>query len=467
MMPDSLSAAMDSEARIAERITAAGRCNEGPVLFVCETHAADWAGEVPQSRFVSEKRTWKCRHGNMMGRCPQFRLSDWGCELRVEKGASGMSGSTELSVYERCGDPLAAVKEMGLAIAKSRMFGCESVEQGMVFAWECFSRKCSPLSLTETYHVIDGKLAMRADAMLARFIEQGGRHVIIERSPDRAAVQLLQDGETQAFSFTWEEAQAEGLPNGKNGIKTNWSTPRRRMQMLWARVVSDGVRAMAPQVCAGAYTPEDFGHSIDNQDDAEPAADSTPAVVTTVEVTAAAPPVVKTEPAAASPATVVEPAARPITREQKDAIRKLVNELGAQDSLEAALKKRGVSSINSLTYNQAGEIVAKLTAAKQKQELAVEVAGQTKLPDPTTEAALAGPCTQAQIAIAKQLIEEINQLQPGIVSKIKAKLKDAGLAKISDLSMRDCDSLLAQLGKRNLDAFFAAELAKPKAPAGN
>jgi hypothetical protein len=368
---------------------------------------------------------------------------------------------------------------MGEAIAKSRMFGCENVEQGKVFAWECFSRKCSPLSLTETYHVIDGKLSMRADAMLARFIEQGGRHAILERTPNRAAVQLFQDGESQEFAFTWEEAQAEsGLTTGKNGVKTNWSTPRRRMQMLWARVVSDGVRAMAPQVCSGKYTPEDFGHSVDNQEDGDwDAADVVQAdQVVTVEVTPTAAPVVKTEPAPATkPATVVEPAGaasseKPVTAAQKARIRELVELLAAHDALDGALRKRGVSSVNSLTTTQAGEILARLEAARLKAELAREVTGASKLPTEATSAALAGPCSQVQIDRAKALVMELEQVKPGSAAKIKQKLQAAGMQKIADLSMSDCDALLQQLAARNIEAFFTAALSKPVAagnPTGN
>lgn len=389
----------------------------------------------------------------------------------------------DLSVYERIPDQLAAVREMGTAIAKSRMFGCESEAQGMIFAWECFARRVPPLSLTETYHVIDGKLSMRADAMLGCFIEQGGKHEIIERSPERAAVQLWQDGASQEFSFTWEEAQQEGLHKGKTGVKTNWSTPRRRMQMLWARVVSDAVRAMAPQVCAGKYTPEDFGQV---EQDREQEQEDGPQIVEG-EVVASQPAVSEaakeaagtetpgkkpagTEPSKAPPAdaATVDSLDGPIDAAVKQRIKQLYDVLlVSQEVREAALRKRGVSSLRSLTKRQAGEILAKLEAAAKRAEIDREVAGASELPDAATVAHMTGPCSQEQIERAKQLITEINQLQPGIVDKIKAKLVAAGMQKIADLSMQDCNSLLAQLGRKNVEAFFVAELTKPAATSGN
>ena len=40
-------------------------------------------------------------------------------------------------------------------------------------------------------------------------------------------------------------------------LKAKYSTPRARMQMLWARCVSDGVRVVAPECVQGIYTPEE------------------------------------------------------------------------------------------------------------------------------------------------------------------------------------------------------------------
>jgi hypothetical protein len=49
-------------------------------------------------------------------------------------------------------------------------------------------RGMPPLTLAEKYHLIQGKLSMRADAMLAEFNARGGKHKIKERSPERVAI---------------------------------------------------------------------------------------------------------------------------------------------------------------------------------------------------------------------------------------------------------------------------------------
>jgi hypothetical protein len=151
-----------------------------------------------------------------------------------------------------------------------------------------------------------------------------------------------------------------------------------------------------------------------------------------------------------------------ITADQKTRIRDLVEQLNAHDALDAALRKRGVSSINSLTGVQAEEIAAKLwqKLCLRKADAATGPA-PSQLPDDAREAQNAGPCTQAQIDLAKQLIGELEQLQPGITKRIKAKLSEAGLSKIADLCLADCERFLQQLGKRNIEEFFAASLAKP------
>lgn len=161
------------------------------------------------------------------------------------------------SVYDRI-DPDKFIPAVGQAIAQSGIFGPTSPATGIVIALECAAQRCSPFDLARRYHVIESKLSMRADAMLAKFRQRGGRHRIIRRDSECAAVELSLDGETVVFALTFEEAKDEPFVWSKvKELKKNYATPLSRMQMLWARVVSDGVRTMAPEVVAGSYTPEE------------------------------------------------------------------------------------------------------------------------------------------------------------------------------------------------------------------
>jgi len=170
---------------------------------------------------------------------------------------------TEVTCYDSIQGPgvIRFAEEMGKAIFKSHMFGCTNVDQGRVLALECLSQKCTPLTLTRRYHIIGGNLSMKADAMLAEFRQRGGDHKVIERTPNRACIELkLGRSKAQRFSFTLEEANQEDYTKKKGGKiwKDNWKTPRRRMQMLWARLVSDSIRVVCPEVVAGSYTPEEL-----------------------------------------------------------------------------------------------------------------------------------------------------------------------------------------------------------------
>jgi hypothetical protein len=66
-------------------------------------------------------------------------------------------------------------------------------------------------------------------------------------------------------------AQQEKWPFGKGKeLKTNWSTPIGRQDMLWARVVSRGVRKLAPGVVCGRYTPEEISDFVPAETAAPP-----------------------------------------------------------------------------------------------------------------------------------------------------------------------------------------------------
>jgi len=139
---------------------------------------------------------------------------------------------------------------------KSGMFGCTQPGQGAVLLSTCMTDRISPIEFIRTYHLIEGKPAMRADAMLAKFTQQGGKYKILSFTEDKAAAVFNFGDNEITMSMTMKEAEAAGLTHSKAGkIKDNWkSFPR---QMLWARVVSSAIRLVAPGIVAGIYTPEE------------------------------------------------------------------------------------------------------------------------------------------------------------------------------------------------------------------
>ena len=92
------------------------------------------------------------------------------------------------------------------------------------------------------------------------------KYEIVSRTNERAEIAIYKGKKKDVFILTWQEAEKEPFTKDKGGnVKTNYATPRSRMQMLWARVVSDGVRATFPQVVAGTYTPEEVEDFTDEE----------------------------------------------------------------------------------------------------------------------------------------------------------------------------------------------------------
>lgn len=351
-----------------------------------------------------------------------------------------------LAVYDRISDPIAAVREMGKDIAHSQMFGCSNEEQGRVLAMTCFAKRMDPLALAERYHLIKGKLSMRADAMLAGLHERGGSHRIIRRTADAAEIEIAINGDTQRFAFTWEEAKQEPFvygkeEKGKRPLKDNWATPRSRMQMLWARVVSDGVRAMCPEVVCGSYAPEEIA-------DMEPGGNgSAPgSIVIDAEVTKSGPESDSRETSNTDDGFA--------TADQVTRIMDLYVALQVPfEAQQAALDKRGVRSLRSLTSDQAAEMLLKLQAK------ADDSLGESRADAEAFAASNSDPATQPQIDQVKQAMREIAQNgQSDIAQRVKAKLEESGLRKLSDLSMAEIGGLYMALQAKNLEAFFSTTL---------
>jgi hypothetical protein len=160
---------------------------------------------------------------------------------------SGILGSDWKELVE-------ASKEIGKAIAESRMFGAQNVGQGVVIALHCFQTGTPVLNFQREFHLIDGKPSKKAESMLADFNKLGGKHRWIKdgRDGESAEIELVLGGSTVIGIYTTKEAAAAGL------IKPNSAWVTSRPNLLRARAVSNGIRMIAPEVVVGCYTPEEI-----------------------------------------------------------------------------------------------------------------------------------------------------------------------------------------------------------------
>jgi hypothetical protein len=174
----------------------------------------------------------------------------------IEVNSNLSNASTSIGIYNKIIDPIQAIEKMGEMIWASGMFGCVKVEQGMVLAMQCLAEGKAPLELAKTYHIIEGKLTMRADAMLGRYLTTGGKVKWITRSDTEVRAIWSKDGNDVEIASTLEEFKNNGIAlSAKGGLKDNWRKfPK---QMLTARNVSEAVRLLAPQIISGIYTPEE------------------------------------------------------------------------------------------------------------------------------------------------------------------------------------------------------------------
>jgi hypothetical protein len=156
-------------------------------------------------------------------------------------------------MYSKIADPITAIEKMGEWIASSGMLGCTKVEQGKLIAWQCAAEKKTPFDFKREYHIINGSLSMRSDAMLAGYRARGGK-VLWKQFDQKAAIAVwTYDGNQCEIGFSTEDAKLAGLLPAKPG--SGWA--KDPGAMLRARCISKAVRMLAPEVVAGIYTPEE------------------------------------------------------------------------------------------------------------------------------------------------------------------------------------------------------------------
>ncbi len=143
------------------------------------------------------------------------------------------------------------MERMATSIAKSGLFGMKTVDQALALMVVAAAEGKHPGSVAAEYHIIQGKASLKADAMLARFQQAGGKVEWHDHTDEKVSA-TFSHSQGGSLRIDWDlaRAKAAGL-----GGKDNWAKYPR--QMLRARVISEGVRAVFPAVLQGMYTPEE------------------------------------------------------------------------------------------------------------------------------------------------------------------------------------------------------------------
>lgn len=279
-----------------------------------------------------------------------------------------MNTSREVTIYQQIDDPVSAAQSIGAWIAKSQIFGCQNEAQGQVLALECMAKQMSPLSLAEKYDIIQGKLSMKADAMLAGFEDAGGKYEVKEYSTNACEIIFIRGNNKLPIRISWEDAQQESWPYAKDGttLKHNWATPIGKQDMLWARVVSRGVRRLAAGVVCGRYTPEEIV-DFDSGPSGTPAIEQTGVVDAEFTVEKSATPTqplveqkVLHDPANETNGPVSESAVDQIKIAFESAFQTGTVEKGTGEKLRSKLKDSGLKTLSDLTATEANVLLVSI-----------------------------------------------------------------------------------------------------------
>lgn len=316
-----------------------------------------------------------------------------------------MSESTAIAVREDSYSPsnivalAQAAKEIGASYAA--LAGAPAVCGPAIFM-ACQLMKINAVEYGCTYHTINGKPTMRADAMLANFNRSGWSHEVVEASPKRACIAVWPTDKPDArkeYEMTRVQAEASRWPwvdwkNKEKGLKDNWGTDEDFENMMWCRLISKTVRKVKPEIVAGLYTPEEIGDVIEGEFKVVTAAPSKSAEELAREAAARS----AQANALPAPAAPVEDEAEdadfevslgeqldqdlaaktaahearggkpPITQKSMDKLLGLWAELAiSDDKRDGMLKRRNAFMVADLSEEDACDIITKLESHKAQQ----------------------------------------------------------------------------------------------------
>jgi hypothetical protein len=146
--------------------------------------------------------------------------------------------------------PVSDIERMAHAFTASRLFGVSTVEQAIALCLIAQAEGRHPASAAQDYHIIQGRPAKKADAMLRDFLAAGGK-VEWHKLDDTIADATFSHAAGGSVRITWD------MPRAKKAQLTTPMWSKYPRQMLRARVVSEGVRTVFPMATSGMYVPEE------------------------------------------------------------------------------------------------------------------------------------------------------------------------------------------------------------------
>lgn len=149
--------------------------------------------------------------------------------------------------------PYADLERMAQTVVQAGLFqGIKTPQQAITLFLVAQAEGLHPMTAALRYNIIQNRPAMKAEAMLASFMERGGTVDWTEYTDEAVTGVFTSVGVPKGVAVRWTMADAR-----RAGVTMNQTWTKYPRQMLKARVASDGVRMADPSVNSGRYTPEE------------------------------------------------------------------------------------------------------------------------------------------------------------------------------------------------------------------
>lgn len=147
---------------------------------------------------------------------------------------------------------LAEMERAADAMARSGFYGIKTKEEGLALMMVGQADGIHFAAAVRDYHVIGGRPALKADAMLARFQAAGGKVEWTKYTDDEVEGKFSHPS-GGSVTVSWDKARVAlaGLSTSPNHTKY----PR---AMKRSRCISEGVRTVHPGTAIGVYTVEEM-----------------------------------------------------------------------------------------------------------------------------------------------------------------------------------------------------------------
>lgn len=142
--------------------------------------------------------------------------------------------------------------EISKRVAGSGLLGSRDENQIFTLMMLAYKDGINPVQASMDYHIIQGKPALSSQATLVRFQKAGGKIKYVKRTDTECTIEFWHE-QAGELTITWNMERAKQA--GLNLNKQNWKQYPR--QMLAARCIAEGVRALYPACLDGLYLVEE------------------------------------------------------------------------------------------------------------------------------------------------------------------------------------------------------------------